>query len=185
MTAPTDEELMAEVREGEIRRAATLFDRHSAAFYRYAMRMTGNREASEDLVQEIFVRVIRYRETFRDGNLFTTWAYRIARNAYIDQARKRRFEVQTEGPVEVPVNPSNEAETNQDLDLLRKALDRLPEQHREILALARFEQMPYERIAELLGVEVGTVKTRVHRAIKQLRDEYFELTRRPNVWRTA
>jgi hypothetical protein len=54
LTAPTDEELMAEVREGEIRRAATLFDRHSAAFYRYAMRMTGNREASEDLVQEIF-----------------------------------------------------------------------------------------------------------------------------------
>jgi RNA polymerase sigma-70 factor (ECF subfamily) len=176
---------MADVREGDLRRAAVLFDRHSAAFFRYGMRMSGNREWSEDLVQEIFVRVLRYRETFRDGNLFTTWAYRIARNAYIDQARKRRFEVQTEEPLEMPVHPSNEAEQNQDLDLLRRALDRLPEQHREILALARFEQMPYERIAELLGIEVGTVKTRVHRAVKQLRDEYFQLSRRPNAWRTA
>jgi RNA polymerase sigma-70 factor (ECF subfamily) len=176
---------MAKIREGDLRQASILFDRHSGPFFRYALRMTGRREASEDLVQEIFVRVLRYRETFRDGHLFTTWAYRIARNAYIDQARKRRFEVQTEEPLEMPVNPSNEAEQNQDLELLRRALDRLPEQQREILTLARFEQMPYERIAELLGIEVGTVKTRVHRAVKQLRDEYFELTRRPNAWRTA
>ncbi len=175
---------MRAVREGDVRQLSLLFDRHHAALFRYGMRMTGRREWSEDLVQEIFVRVLRYRDTFRDGNLFMTWAYRIARNAYIDQARKRRHEVQTELPVELPVPPSNALETGQEVALLRRALTRLPEQHREILALARFEQLPYEQIAEMLGIEVGTVKTRVHRAIKQLRDIYFEL-RRPNAWHTA
>jgi len=65
------------------------------------------------------------------------------------------------------------------LKLLRSALLKLPEPHREVLVLARFQQLPYEEIAELLGIEVGTVKTRVHRAIKQLRDIYFDLTRTP------
>ncbi len=181
----TDEQLMTAVRLGNTGKLAVLFNRHHAGLFRYAMRMTGQREWSEDLVQEIFVRVLRYRETYRDGNLFTTWVYRIARNAYIDQARKRRREVHTEEPVDLPVNPSNGLEQNQDLELLRQALDKLPEAQRELLVLARFQQMPYEQIAALLEIETGTVKTRVHRAVKQLRDIYFQLSGRPHAWRTA
>lgn len=176
---------MTAVRLGNTGKLAVLFNRHHAGLFRYAMRMTGQREWSEDLVQEIFVRVLRYRETYRDGNLFTTWVYRIARNAYIDQARKRRREVHTEEPVDLPVNPSNGLEQNQDLELLRQALDKLPEAQRELLVLARFQQMPYEQIAALLEIETGTVKTRVHRAVKQLRDIYFQLSGRPHAWRTA
>lgn len=175
---------MSAVRAGDVRKLGALFDRHHAGLFRYAMRMTSNRAWSEDLVQEIFVRILKYRETFRDGNAFTTWMFRIARNAYVDQARKKRWEVQTEDPVDSPVSPIDELEQEEDLKLLRRALQKLPEQQREILVLARFQQLPYEQIADLLGIEIGTVKTRVHRAIKQLRDIYFELTREPYALRT-
>lgn len=184
MQFPSDEELMSAVRAGDVRKLGALFDRHHASLFRYAMRMTSNRAWSEDLVQEIFVRILKYRETFRDGNGFTTWMFRIARNAYVDQARKKRWEVQTEDPVDAPVSPIDELEQEQELKLLRRALQKLPEQQREILVLARFQQLPYEQIADLLGIEIGTVKTRVHRAIKQLRDVYFELTREPYALRT-
>jgi RNA polymerase sigma-70 factor (ECF subfamily) len=112
---------MAEVRKGDSSRLGTLFDRHHVALFRYAMRLSGNRDWSEDLVQEIFTRILKYRQTFRDGNPFVTWMYRIARNAYIDQSRKRRWEVQTEEPVEYPVAPDNRAEQDQDLAILERA----------------------------------------------------------------
>jgi RNA polymerase sigma-70 factor (ECF subfamily) len=176
---------MARVRAGEVRFLSVLFERHHQALFRYSLRMCGNRAQAEDLLQEIFMRVLKYRETFRDGHLFLTWVYRIARNAYLDQSRKGRWEVYSEEPVDRPVRDSDVLEQQQDLALLRRALQRLPEAHREILVLARFQELPYEQISELLGIEVATVKTRVHRATKQLRDIYFQLTGRPHVWKTA
>lgn len=185
MQIPNDEELMTAVRTGEVRKLAVLFDRHNAAVFRYAMRMTGNRARSEDLVQEVFVRILKYRDTFRDDSPFVTWMYRIARNAYVDHTRKHKREVQSEQTPDLPVAPIHELEQEQDLKLLRQAMERLPEAQRELLALARFQQMPYDQIAEILDVETGTVKTRVHRAIKQLRDIYFDLTRTPYALRTG
>ena len=175
----TDEKLMIEVRSGNVRQLGALFDRHHGSLFRYSMRMTGNREWSEDLVQEIFCRILRYRDTFRDGHLFTTWMFRIARNTFVDHTRKRRWEVQKDDTMDTPVMPENVLEQEQDLDLLRQALLRLPDQQRELLVLARFQQMPYTEIATLLDVEVGTVKTRVHRALKSLRDIYLELSAPP------
>lgn len=176
---------MAAIRAGDVRKLGLLFDRHHLALFRYAMRMTGNREWSEDLVQEIFCRILKYRETYREGSAFTTWMFRIAHNAFVDQTRKKRWEVQSEeGFEEVAVTPRVGLEGEQDLQLLRLALLKLPEPQRELLTLARFQEMPYDQIAELLGIEVATVKTRVHRAVKQLRDIYFELTRTPYALRT-
>lgn len=184
MQFPSDEELMSGVRSGDVRKLAVLFDRHHASLFRYAMKMTGNRTWSEDLVQEIFVRLLKYRETFRDGHPFPTWMFRIARNTYIDQTRKKKWEVHFEDPIEASVFPTDDLEQEQDLMLLRRALQKLPEQQREILILARFQQLSYEEISGLLGIGVGTVKTRIHRATKQLRDIYFELTREPYALRT-
>lgn len=183
--AVSDEELMAEVRAGDVRQLGALFDRHSAALFRYSMRMTGRRERSEDLVQEIFFRMLRYRETYRDGHLFVTWMFRIARNAYIDQARKGRFEVVGKEVAEPATMPGTELEDRQELELLRRAMVKLPDAQRELLVLARFEQMPYDQIADLLDIEVGTVKTRVHRAIKNLRDVFFDLTGGTHALRTS
>ena len=81
-----DELVMQEVREGAVGRLEVLFDRHHAAILRYFQYLTSNRTLSEDLAQEVFFRVLKYRQTFQTGGNFRPWLYQIARNVYADVA---------------------------------------------------------------------------------------------------
>jgi RNA polymerase sigma-70 factor (ECF subfamily) len=109
--------------------------------------------------------------------------YQIARNASVDQAKKRRGEVvpiedfteRRPEPANPAPGPEEVAERLQDLALLKHALDRLPADKREILVLSRFQSMKYEDIAAVLGCEIGTVKVRVYRAMRALEEVYFTL----------
>jgi RNA polymerase sigma factor (sigma-70 family) len=77
----TDEALMCAVRAGDLNQAGELFERYHLLLFDYLSRMTGDAGAAEDLVQDVFIRVLKYRSTFRDDAPFATWVYRIARNA--------------------------------------------------------------------------------------------------------
>ena len=177
--------MMAEVSGGRVARLAVLFERHHRALFRYFVSMNGNREAAEDLVQDVFFRMLRYRTSYDPAQSFTAWMYQIARNAGVDQARKRKAEVvdidsvvdRRAELVSAAPGPEENAARGQDLALLRRAMDQLPEDKREILVLSRFQGMKHEDIAEVLGCEVGTVKVRVYRAIRALEQIYFTLER--------
>ena len=169
---------MNAVRGGDERKLAVLFERHHAKLYRYYLRITGNSQWSEDLVQEVFFRMLKYRETYRQECGFTTWMYRIARNAHIDQMRKRKWEVALEEGWDGPAAAAPGLEESEELELVRQALLRLPPEKRELLELSRFQGMKYGQIAELLDCEVGTVKVRVFRAMQSLREIFFEMTGR-------
>ncbi len=78
---------MLAVRAGDMSRLAPLFERHHRQLFDYLARMTGNRSTAEDLVQDVFVRILKYRHTFRDDSRFDTWAFRIARNVRADHFR--------------------------------------------------------------------------------------------------
>jgi RNA polymerase sigma-70 factor (ECF subfamily) len=86
----TDEALMRAVRDGDVAQLGTLFERYHVPLFDFLVRMTGDRTAAEDLVQDIFMRVLKYRSTFRDAGSFETWLFRIARNARADYFRKRQ-----------------------------------------------------------------------------------------------
>ena len=86
----TDEQLMRAVRDGDLSRLGILFERYHLPLFDFLSRMTGNPGVAEDLVQDIFVRVLKYRATFRDEGTFETWLYRIARNARVDYFKSRR-----------------------------------------------------------------------------------------------
>lgn len=180
MTDFSDQTLMEQVREGDVRKLALLFERHHRVIYRFFLRMTGNRETSEDLVQEVFFRVLRYRHTYNAKMGFTAWMYQIARNAHIDFLQKRRLSETPADPefdAPSPGAPVDEAlSRDQETRLLRIALQRLPEDKREILVLSRFQELKYEEIAKILGCEVGTVKVRVFRAVRALGEIFFELS---------
>ena len=175
---------MAEVGNGQVGKMAVLFERHHRPLFRYFVSMNRNRELSEDLVQDVFFRMLRYRSSYDPKQSFTAWMYQIARNANVDQAQKRKAEVvgidefedhrRPEPASEAP-GPEETAAKGQDLAVLRRALDRLPEDKREILVLSRFQNLKYEEIASLLGCEVGTVKVRVFRAMRALEQIYFAL----------
>ena len=179
--AETDETLMLAVRRGDVAMLGVLFDRHHKALFDFFARMTGNRTAAEDLVQDVFFRILKYRETFRDDSRFKAWMFHIARNARADYYKTHQ--VETSFPEEAAGNiqsrspfPGHELEQKQQVMLLQCAMFRLPEEKREVLVLSRYQEMKYEQIAELMGCEVGAIKVRVHRALKELREIFLKLS---------
>jgi RNA polymerase sigma factor (sigma-70 family) len=175
----SDEALMEEVRDGEVGRLAVLFERHHRALFHYFHRLTGDRARSEDLVQDVFFRILRFRETYQLRSTFAAWMYQVARNAYIDGVRKTKNEA--DWGEDRPEPPSNEPHVDeqiwkqQEAKLLRKALEALPETQREVLILSRYQNLKYEEIGEILGCEVGAVKLRVFRAVRSLGQIYTSL----------
>jgi RNA polymerase sigma factor (sigma-70 family) len=172
-----DEDLMLQVRDGEAEMLGVLFDRYQTPLFNFYAKMTQDRVLSEDLVQDVFLRILRYRQTYRPGTSFRTWMYQIARNARLDHARKTRPETSFDPETPSPVSPSDPAQQKQEAKLLQRALMQLPEDKREILILSRFQELKYDEIARLIGCEVGAVKVRVHRALQQLRQIFHQLER--------
>lgn len=172
---------MREVRSGRTGALATLFERHHVRVYRFCVRIIGNRQTAEDLVQDVFMRMLKYRATFRDDVAFGPWMFRIARNACTDHLRRVAREGSPYGPSaasieDLPASDRDAAEADSDrAELVRRALLSLPLERREVLVLSRYEFKSYEEIAHALGCSVGAVKVRAHRAIKQLREAYMDL----------
>ena len=179
----TDELLMHAVQGGQLEALGELFERHHRAVFLFLRRTTGDPVLAEDLVQEVFVRILKYRRTYDSGSRFDTWLFRIARNARADHFRKRG---PSPAPVDAALNvpapepsPDRRLERQIDVEQLDRAMQQLGEEPRDLLVLARYHGLPYDRIAETLGIEVGAVKVRVHRAMKQLRAVFFRLEDAP------
>jgi RNA polymerase sigma-70 factor (ECF subfamily) len=174
---------MSAVAAGTVSKLAILFERHHRALYRYFISMTRDPQTSEDLVQDVFFRILRYRATYDPRLSFTAWMYQIAKNANVDRIRQKRgveieideLTVGNREPVSSGPDPEISAVRAQDLKLVRQAMELLPQEKREILVFCRFQGMKYEEIAEVLGCGVGTVKVRVYRAMRALAEIYSTL----------
>ncbi|HXS96013.1 MAG TPA: RNA polymerase sigma factor [Candidatus Limnocylindrales bacterium] len=174
-----DETIMQAVRSGDVARLETLFDRHHRALFHYFLHQTGNRPLSEDLVQEVFFRILKYRHTYQNGAPFRGWMFQIGRNVYFDHMGKNKPEVAMPedhdefASAETP--PDRRAQTKQETALLRRALAAMPQEKREVIVMSRYLELKYEDIAAALECEVGTVKVRVYRALRELGDRFFAL----------
>ena len=169
---------MHSVRGGDVSLMSHLFERHHRRLFRFCWRMTGKTQLSEDLVQEVFLRVLRHRETFREGNLFTPWIFSIARNVYHDSWRKNRRETPLEGVDDVATSPAEPLERQEEATRLAHALAALPEDQRELLVMHRYAGLSHADIAEALGCGEGTSRARLHRALNALREIYLSSERR-------
>ena len=181
--SPGDEALMLRIRAGETRELAELFERHNRQVYGFFYRMTGSREMSEDLVQEVFLRILRYRETYQPKTSFTAWMYGIARNALIDTMRKRRPEAGFDDPNGPEIAAREQSiddrlRAQQEIDMVRRALASLPADKREVLVLARYQDLKYDEIGRILGCEPNAVKQRVFRAVKALGERFTQMSGR-------
>jgi RNA polymerase sigma-70 factor (ECF subfamily) len=170
----TDQALMLAVREGDVDRLGVLFERYHKPLFNFLYRMTGNRLLSEDLVQEVFVRILAYRHTYRGENQFTTWMFQIARNARIDHWRqhsRRDSSIEDAGQefVSPSPTPGENAEQREEMRIVLSALATLPEDRREVLLLRSQQGMKFEEIARILKCPVNTVKGRAFTGIRELR----------------
>lgn len=171
---------MTAVARGDLGVMSDLYTRRHRALFRFFYRLCGRQSLAEDLTHEVFLRMIRYRETYKADDRFEAWMYRIARNAFMDHTRKHRLETPAEdGQMEAAVSGRasafEEIARRQDLATLHRALRALPEDQRELLVMSRFQGLSYDRIGQIVGCEAGTVKGRMFRAMKEIGRIFGEL----------
>jgi RNA polymerase sigma factor (sigma-70 family) len=177
----TDEIIMEAVKNGNLQQASLLFERYHKKIFNFLARMAMDRELAEDLTQNVFLRIIKYRNSYKDGSRFQSWIYQVARNVFSDhyQAHKNKFA----GYVDVEKVGDSMADTDDSIEmdekekLLHRSMERLSEEQRELLILTRFQHMKYEEVAVIMDTTVANIKVKVHRAILKLREHYFELER--------
>jgi RNA polymerase sigma factor (sigma-70 family) len=178
-----DEIIMRQVRDGDAGKLGLVFDRHHRALFRFFLHLTGNRETGEDLVQEVFFRILKYRHTYNPDTTFRPWLYQIARNTHIDHLAKHRAEVRMPEDVDgrtiefrsPEALPEERFRHKQEIAILRRALAALSVEKREVLVMSRFQDLKYDEIAAILKCETGAVKVRVYRALRELGDRFFAL----------
>jgi RNA polymerase sigma-70 factor (ECF subfamily) len=178
---PTDSTLMERVRAGDLEQLSELFERHHRRLYQFFLKLARDRSVAEDLVQEVFVRVLKYRHTWREEAEFVPWMFALARNAAVDQFRSRARDSKRDAAAvpDTTPQPAPAVERLEELERasqLRAALELLAPDKREVLLLARFGELKHDRIAALLGISPGAVRVRLHRALKELREAYRQVT---------
>jgi RNA polymerase sigma-70 factor (ECF subfamily) len=170
-----DNELAALAQAGDRQAFTLLVRRHQERVFRFVQRMLGDREEAMDLTQETFIRAYRALPAWRPQARFGTWLFQIAHNATLDVLRRRaRVEfvpLDAGTPEQAAFDPRDTAPLPQDrladrqrIGLLEHALRALPAEQREILLLRELEDMSYAEIAATLGINEGTVKSRLARA---------------------
>lgn len=170
-----DAELMTEVSHGSEIAFTTLVRRHQNPLLNFFTRM-GALSDSEDLVQETFVRLFRYRDRYRPTARFTALLYHLARNVWADRGRKdARFERLTSGLRAEAGIPSEPDFTNpgERLDV-DAALQKLSPKLREVIVLNVYQRLRYQEVADALGIPLGTVKSRINLALAALKEILHE-----------
>ncbi len=175
----TDEDLMKVVKQGDLDALVPLFDKYNIRLFNFFLRLTHNRETAEDLTQNVFSRIISYRHTYKEEYKFKTWIYQMARNVHIDNYQKNRLDYSADKDVERLGEKAGDAQAEFDREqrhkILHDALQVLPDEDREIIELSRFQDLQYNEIARITGNSEGAVRVKIHRAIKKLREIYFQI----------
>jgi RNA polymerase sigma-70 factor, ECF subfamily len=178
-----DDVLVAGILDGQEELFPVLVVRYETRLFRFIRRYTGDSEDARDVTQEVFFKVYSALDDFDPRYKFSTWLFRIGGNAAIDHIRRRKARP---APLDLPPNEDGEvpqvdlpdkrpdpledlsrARLRQELDA---AIDRLPDDYRELISLRHYGELPYEEIAELKGMPLGTVKNKLFRARQALRD---------------
>jgi DNA-directed RNA polymerase specialized sigma24 family protein len=144
------------------------------------VRLTNQPSVSEDLVQIVFYRILKYRHTYRDEGKFSAWIYHLARKVAADHFRKHAHP--DPGRPGRPARPRRPARSPRSRPpppttsfLMRPPSPAEPLEQREVLVLSRLQHLNHQEIARLLDCSVGAVKVRAHRALKELREVYFKI----------
>jgi len=169
-----DFQLMRAIQNGDMVAFNKMVDRYKKRLMNVLGRMLSSTEEAEDIVQETFVRVYQHRQSFNFKHCFSTWIYTICLNLARNELRKRKkFKYQ-----DITEMQGNELEFAVDAkvpsrlpQMLETAIKELPVKYREAFLLRDVQEMPYEEVAKVLGVPLGTVKSRVNRARLILRDK--------------
>jgi RNA polymerase sigma factor (sigma-70 family) len=172
---------MLKVKKGDVDKMGLLYERYNRQLYRFLFNMTRQKELSEDMVQNIFFRMLKYPDGFMGFGEFKTWMYHIARNAVYDHFRRVKRTpghselTNWEERLEGEQSADAQLEKEQEIKILETAMEKLSDENRELLILCRFQELKYYEIAKILNTTEGAIKVRVHRALNQLKNNYLKI----------
>lgn len=172
---------MLKVKAGDVEKLGLLYHRYSKRLFGFFYRMTQSAATSEDLVQNVFIRMLKYKHSYSESGNFEAWAFHLSRNVHKDHLRKNnRYSWQEdmsnwEGQLKDDQNSESFLQKTDELNNLALAMKALAPDKRELIELTRFQKLKYAQIADLLGITESAVKVRVHRTMKELKDNYLKL----------
>lgn len=191
----TDEALMVGFRDGETRAFDVLVVRHRRGLFNFLLRSVQNRSRAEEMLQEVFLRVVRSKERYEQTAKFTTWVYTIARNLCVDESRRAKFRRTVsldaprcgaggdEGPAMLESVAADQVATDdaaaapQIRGRIAHAIDQLPDDQREVFLMRQVSGLSFKEIGEIVGAPENTVKSRMRYALDKLRTELADFQR--------
>jgi RNA polymerase sigma-70 factor (ECF subfamily) len=187
--AISDKELMELIQAGDDKAFEMLVGRFQDRLLNFVGRIVTDRDTAEELVQETFLRIFNQKKSYTPEYAVSTWIYTIALNLARSELRKRKLRrflsldfIKEEADVELPAKIDLQSVSL--APIIQKAIEKLPDDYKTAFVLCDIQRLPYQQIAEVMGVPVGTVKSRINRARSMLRDKlkpykeiYHELSR--------
>lgn len=176
----SDEELMAQYQNDDMNAFNLLYLRYEKEIYNYFLRRFNNSERSDELFQETFLKLHRYRDRFDPSLSFRVWIFtiasniaknefkRIARERKVFDSRETNYEITEDSRIE---SPEDSLEKKELADKIKKALQSLPESQREVIILSKYQEFSYAQIAKITNSSVGAVKQKAHRGFASLREK--------------
>lgn len=179
----TESHLIESSLRGDSSAFGELVQLYQDRLYNAVSHFVGNATEAEDVVQEAFVQAYLKLDTFQQTSAFYTWLYRIAFNTAVSRQRRKKLatsvdsirEQTGEEPIDRGDAPDRPLEQQEAVGQVQAALASLSAEHRDILVLREMDELEYEQIAEILAINVGTVRSRLHRARLALRDKLIEM----------
>lgn len=174
MNQLSDEEIMESVSNGNLRALTFIFERYNLRIYNFLNQMVNNREVSEDLTQNVFYKIIKYKHTY-NGQKFAPWIFKIARNLFLnyyhEQKKTRAIELTEQN---LTIIDEDSLEKEEDKIHLEKLINMLSNEDKELLIMNRINGIKYNEISEIVGSSPATIRVRVHRIINKLRINYLK-----------
>jgi RNA polymerase sigma factor, sigma-70 family len=172
-----DEVIMQHVKDGNLSEMSVLFERYHIKLYNFFLKLTRNKDISQDLTQNLFYRMIKYKNSYKKELSVNSWMYQMARNLHVDyckeEKRSEELFLKTDS-YPVDVTDENSGFPEEDYVRLEQAFTSLSNEQKEIIVLSRYQGLKYEEISLIINQSVPSIKVAMHRAIKRLRGIYFK-----------
>ena len=168
--ADHETELMLRIKGGDRAAFEELFRLYEKPLTNYLYRLCGNRARSEDLLQDAFLRLWKAAPTYEPSAKVSTYIFRIAHNLFLNDAARRREKALESMEAETRSDPGSDLNRREVVSQVQRAIEELPDGEREVLLLSEYNGFKYAEISEILGIPVGTVKSRMFSAVQKLKE---------------
>lgn len=181
MSSLSDNILMLKVKSGQTNMLGLLYERYKKWLYNFFHQMNYDSDLSEDLVQNVFMRILKYKHTYTEDSKFVTWMFQIARNESYDYFRKNEKNnaavdlEQVSYKVSDQYNVHEALEESEEVQLLHEAIQKLPYEKKEIITLSKLKQLKYKEIGVILGCSEANARIKAHRALQDLKTTYLSM----------